>query len=252
MISFAPACLSFFSVAGSSARGDDAQVGPHVPRGERDEDVDHVVRQHGGKNEGPLNVRLRKRPFLARIAHQRLIAVRMRQGNPVGVIVEDEKGEFFRLEFTRQHLPDAPVTADDGMILDRFDVPGFSMFFHSFSYFSFGDELDQRADKIDLAGITGHDDAHGYDAKRVRRNRLDFLVTNRKDGDDDHVDGIGPGPPLQVIRGGTDHDDAEKHQGADIEAVHRLLENDALGGLGHGTPFTHAPCHAPNYFSRDK
>ena len=70
------------------------------------------------------------------------------------------KGNSFAFSSRAEHLPDAAVAADDGVVaVMRLDVPGFAMFFHGFSYFSFGDELDQRSDEIDLAGIAGDDDA---------------------------------------------------------------------------------------------
>ena len=81
--------------------------------------------------------------LFAGIPDERLKAVALRQRDPLGIVVEDEEREFFPGEVAGQYLPDAPVTTNDGMILDGFDVPGFSMFFHSFSYFSFGDEADQ-------------------------------------------------------------------------------------------------------------
>src|ERR1700685_520211 len=48
--------LEFLLGGGVLGAGDDAQVGPHVPRGECDEDVDHVIGQNGGQNDGPFDV----------------------------------------------------------------------------------------------------------------------------------------------------------------------------------------------------
>jgi hypothetical protein len=135
------------------------------------------------------------------------------------------------------------LSADDRVIRDRIDVAGFSMFFHSFSYFSFGDELHERADKIDLAGITGHDDAHGDDPQREGRHRLDLLISHRKNRDDHHVDGVTQRPALEAINRGANHDDTEKHERTDVQAVHRFPQEKAVGGFAHGAPSPHAPCH---------
>jgi hypothetical protein len=115
------------------------------------------------------------------------------------------------------------------------------MFVHGFSYFSFGDELDQRTDKVNFAGITGNDDEHGDDAQGGGGDGLDLLVADGEDGDDDHVDGIGEFPAFEPVGGGADEDDAEKHEGTDVEAVHRLAEEETFRLGGHG-PDGQAAC----------
>src|SRR6202044_3993756 len=60
-----PGLLELLLGGGVFRTGDDAQVGAHVPRGKRDEDVDHVVGQDGGEDDGPLDVGLGEGAFVA-------------------------------------------------------------------------------------------------------------------------------------------------------------------------------------------
>ncbi len=68
-------------------------------------------------------MRLVERVLRAGVAEEREVAVGVGQGDALGVVVEDEEREFLRLQLARQHLPDAAVAADDGVVGDGIDVP---------------------------------------------------------------------------------------------------------------------------------
>jgi len=76
---------------------------------------------------------------------------------------------------------------------------------------TFGQPVDECADRVNEGGAAGDNEAYGEDAQ-LGRHGADFPVADTKDGYNDHVDGIEGFPAGQGVTEVADHDRDQKQE----------------------------------------
>ncbi len=201
--------MSLLSVLEQLAAGDDREVGVERAGAQRDEDVERVVREHGGERMRPHDPGGDQGGLGGGVAVDAQIALRARLLGAGLVVFENDEPGAARAQRLRERRAEAAEAADDDVPLELVDLIVHALEPHDLVDLAEGDELHQRAGEEDDAGAAEHDQRDGDDVQRRRVDRADFAETHRVDRDDHHVEGIAEAPADRHVGdgGGGHHDD---------------------------------------------
>ena len=154
-------------------------------------DCKNALTAAGGEVEAAIDW-LRKKGLAAaakksgRVAAEGLVGVASKPHEAAVVEIDHDEWKLRGGEFVGQDLPDPPVAADDGVVVDDIHLLAFSEFSNGFHNFSFSDKSDDFADYEDHGARARDDNEHGENFSGGVKG-MHLAISNAKHGDDNHV-----------------------------------------------------------------
>ena len=196
--------------------GDDVQVGVEIPRGQGNEHIVGIVGQGRHERGGTADPRPFQGVLLGGVVVNHEESAFTGLGDSLRIAFEDDKAFLLFVQLPGQDLTHPAEPADDDVFVEPLDLAADAPHPQRAVDFIFGHHLDECSDDIEGGGNAEDNDHRGVQL-HYRRQRLDFLETNCRDDDGDHVDRLNQTPTGDPVAGHRDDEDGRQREQADSQ-----------------------------------